>query len=82
VICGQGCAGVQPSAWPVLFYNHAVKADATKIAKRFEETHKVKRRIYFVKRRVFQGPQISLMNADEKSLPRMNAKYANLTVQT
>jgi uncharacterized lipoprotein YajG len=46
-----------------------------------EETNKVKRRIYFVKRGVFQGPQISLINADKKNLPRMNAKMRESIVR-
>jgi|SRR5579859_2275444 len=49
-----------------------------KIAKRFEETNKVKRRIYFVKRRILQGAisnwqlakpsgrRSALINADQK----------------
>jgi hypothetical protein len=49
-----------------------------KIAKRFEETKKVKRQIYFVKREILQKPnqasrRFALVNADQKNLPRMNA---------
>jgi hypothetical protein len=37
-----------------------------KIAKRFEETNKVKWWIYFVRWRLFQGPQILLINTDKR----------------
>jgi len=47
---------------------------ATKKAKRVEETNKVKRLVYFVKRKVFTGRRFALINADKKNLPRMNAK--------
>jgi hypothetical protein len=46
--------GVRSTGVARLSYNRAAKVDATKIAKRFEETHKVKRRIYFVKRGIEQ----------------------------
>jgi hypothetical protein len=35
-----------------LSYNRAAKVDATKKRSVFEETNKVKRRIYFVKRKI------------------------------
>jgi hypothetical protein len=48
VICGQGCAGVDALAWPVSFITTRRKL-SNKKAKRFEETHKVKRRVKIVK---------------------------------
>jgi hypothetical protein len=52
--------------------------DCNKKAKRIEETNKVKRRFYFVKRKVLQMPnqvsrRFAQINADQKKLPRMNA---------
>jgi len=46
--------GVLAPAWPVSLID-ARESGRNKIAKRFEETNKVKRRIYFVKRRILQG---------------------------
>jgi hypothetical protein len=50
--------------------------DATKIAKRFEETHKVKRRIYFFKRLCRAYGAHNSMNTLPTALP-----WANLPVR-
>jgi len=47
---------------PSFLYSRAAKVHATKKRSAFEETNKVKRRIYFVKQAIFHGPQISLIS--------------------
>jgi hypothetical protein len=50
-----GRAGVQPLALPVFSFIFERRRWRNKIEQRFEETNKVKRRIYFVKQKFFRG---------------------------
>jgi len=51
VICGQGAPVCDHWRCPSLALYSSDESGRNKIAKRFEETNKVKQRIYFVKRR-------------------------------